>query len=267
MGSWNLTDLYHDVDDNGIYDFAIEAEVLLQAIKCLRQKGVPTEKNLLKKFLIGKFDHRLRSVQYDRGYGSGRMKSEYNWLSLIEQLIQDEYIEMIPNATTLALTTKADNWMRNPVSLPLKAIGQMFEHFEKKPSTPLVVGLKKANHYTVTRAVTDLLRKEYVVSNELFKQILNETRDAIAVKTNVVPDSIATMADLEKMVKVKPKNFDEFRYAFVGTFKEERLNKYGPTFVNAISKFTVRRHKTGRVVILKSPTKIQFLINFSLPES
>ncbi len=228
------------MDDDGIYDFASEAKLLLQGIKTLKLKQIAADKNLLKKHLTGQYDTRLRSVQHDRTYGSGRMKSEYHWLSVMEQLLQDKYIEMTPNGKSLVSTTKADEWMRNPAILPLKAIGQMYEYFDKKPSTPLVVGLNRANSYTVTRAVTDLLRKDYVMSNELFKQILNQIRDAIAVESNVQDkDSIATMNELDKMVKVKPKNFDEFRYAFVGIFNDQRLNKYGPTFVNAISKFTV----------------------------
>lgn len=232
--------MYEDVDDNGICDFAIEAKVLLEAIECLEQNKIATEKNLLKKFLIGKFDQRLRSVQHQIRYASGRSHADTYWLSLMEQLMQNEFIEMKPSTTHLYLKAAAVEWLRNAINLPLKAIGQMYEYFEKKQSTPLIVGLNQANRFTVTRAVTDLLRKDYVLSDELLKQILGQVRDAISVAKNVADkDTIASMADLDKMVKAKPRNLDELRYASLATFKKDKLNKYGPTFVAAISKFMV----------------------------
>lgn len=236
--SWNLTDLYEDVDDDGIFDFADEAKLLLEAIRCLAQNNVSTEKNLLKHFLIGKFDRRLRSVQHQRQYASGQMHSANYWLGLMEQMMQNDFIKM--TSMKLEITPKAHDWLRRPSTLPMKAIGQMYEYFEKKQSTPLVVGLNAANRYTVTRAVSDLLRKDYILSEELLKTILAQVRDAIAAEKGVLDvDSIATMADLDKMAKAKPKNLDECRYASLATFNDDKLNKYGPTFVNVISKFTV----------------------------
>lgn len=223
-----------------MYDFAVEAKILLEAIKCLIRNNISTEKSLLKKFLIGKFDQRLRSVQCERLYASGRMHPEHYWLALAEQLIQNEFIGVMANTIKLTLETKAVDWLRNTGSLQLKAIGQMYEYFEKKQSTPLVVGLK-ANRYNVTKAVSELLRKDYVESDELLKQILSEVRDVIAVVKSV-PDKelISTMADLNKMCKSKPQNMDELRFASLAGFNAEKLNKYGPTFVNTIVKFVVR---------------------------
>lgn len=234
LTSWKLTDLYNDVDENGIHDFGFEAKILLESIICLQRNDISTERNLLKKFLTGKFDQRLRVVQQERWYASGHIHPEQYWVSLAEQLIHDEYIDM-SNGNKLTLKTKAEKWLRNAVSLPLKAIGQMFEYFPKKQSTPLVVG--KANRYTVTRAVADLMRKEHVLCDELLKQILSRMRDAIS-ETKSISDkeSIGTMSDFDNMVKAKPRNLDEFRFA---AFNDEKLNKYGPTFVNAISKFMV----------------------------
>lgn len=235
--------MYEDVDENGIYDFSSEAKVLLEAIKCLERNHISTEKNLLKKFLIGKFDQRLRAVQLERCYASGQMHPEQYWLALTEQLMQSDFVDIVPNTIKLTLTTQAEDWLKNPANLHLKAIGQMFEYFDKKQATPLVIGLNKANRYTVTRAVTELARKDYVLSDELLKQILNQMRDAISVTKNVPQiESIATMVDLEKMVKAKPRNLDELRYTSNAAFNEEKLNKYGPTFVNVVSKFTVRKH-------------------------
>lgn len=240
LGSWRLSDLYDDVDDDGTYDFAAEAKILLEAIKCLERNHISTSKDLVKKFLIGKFDQRLRSVHGERSYASGRMHPEHYWISLAEQLLQNDFIELEPN-TQLTLKTKSEDWLRNGRCMRLKAIGQMFEHFVKKHSTPLVVGLNQANRYTVTKALSDLLRKEYVMSDELLKQILSQVRDAISATKNI-PDknAIGSMVDLEKMVKAKPRNLDELRYASLGVFNDDKLNKYGPTFVNAIAKFTVR---------------------------
>ncbi|KAG4066255.1 hypothetical protein HA402_000479 [Bradysia odoriphaga] len=240
LGSWRLTDLYEDIDDNGIYDFSIESKILLEAIKCLTVNGISTEKRLVKKFLIGKYDQRLQQVQRNRCYGSGRSHSEQYWLALIEQLSQNEYIDIAPNGKNLALTSTAENWLQNAVGLRLKAIGQMFEYFDRKASTPLVVGLNRTNRYNVTSAVTDLLRKDYVLCDELLKQVLSEVRDAIFVlPTNVLDkNDIASMSDLDKMVKAKPRNLDEFRYALKGSFSEKKVNKFGPTFVNAVSRFT-----------------------------
>lgn len=119
--------------------------------------------------------------------------------------------------------------------LTLKAICQMFEYFDRKASTPLVVCLNRTNRHNVTRAVTDLLRKDYVVSDELLKQILSEVREAIStvISTNILDkNTIASMRDLDRMVK------DEFRFALNGSFSEEKVNKIGPTFVNAVSRFT-----------------------------
>lgn len=130
--SWKLTDLYQDVDENGIHDFAREGKLLLDAIKCLERNHISTDKNLLKKFLIGKFDPRLRAVQRERCYASGQMHPEQYWLALTEQLMQSDFVDMVPNTIKLTLRTQADDWLRNPANLHLKAIGQMFEYFEKK---------------------------------------------------------------------------------------------------------------------------------------
>lgn len=222
---------------------------MLEAIKCLKLNGISTEKSLVKTFLIGKYDQRLQQVRHNRCNGSGRSHSEqaHYWLALIEQLSHTEYIEMEPNGAMLALTSKAHDWLEHAFDLRLKAIGQMFEYFDRKSATPLVVDVNRTNRYNVTRAVTDLLRKDYVLSNELLKQILNEVRDAIYSQPANVLDknSIASMSDLEKMVKAKPKNLDEFRFALKGTFNEEKVNKFGPTFVNAVSRFTVRLSLPG----------------------
>lgn len=75
-------------------------------------------------------------------------------------------------------------------------------------------------------------------------------RDAISVTKNVPQiESIATMVDLEKMVKAKPRNLDELRYTSLAAFNEEKLNKYGPTFVNVVSKFTVRKNFSIRTFL------------------
>lgn len=239
LGSWRLSDLYEDIDDNGIYDFSIESKILLEAIKCLSLNGISTEKKLLQKFLKGEYDQRLQTVLWHRCYKSGDSRSQLYWQALIEQLTQNEYIDMVSKESML--TEKAENWLRSTDSLRLKAIGQMFEYFDPKRSTPLAVGQNTTNRYNVTRAVSDLLRKDYVLSDELLKQILSEVRDAVFVlSSNILEkNSIATMTDLDKMVKARPRNVDELRFALKGSFSEEKVKKFGPTFVNAVSKFTV----------------------------
>lgn len=241
--SWKLSDLYENIDDNGMHDFGDDSKILLESIKCLQLNGLNSEKHLIKKFLIGKFDSRLRPVLCERYYKSGRMQSDGYWLALMEQLTLNHFIDVKMNSSNLTLSAKAEEWLQNSGSLPLKAIGQMYEFFSKKQSTPLVVRLNQMNHHTVTRAVSNLVRKSNVLSVELLKQILNQVRDAIAIAKNISEneiDSIASTAALDKMVKVKPQNLDEFRYAALDAFTDKKLNKYGPTFVNVISKFMVR---------------------------
>lgn len=245
--SWKLTDLYEKVDDNGTYDFATEAKILLEGIKYLDRNQISTEKDLIKKFLSGKFDRRLRAVQSvqrkRRFYASGEMNAEQYWLALIQQLTLNYFIEVKVNSKKLQVSAKAEEWLSRPTSLPLKAIGQMYHFFAKKQSTPLIAGSNKPNLFTVTRAVSNFIQKSNVLTGELLKEFLIKVRDFIAEKNNVPENkknSIASLLALAKMVRVKPQNLDEFRYATLDGFNEAKINKYGPTFVNVISKFAVR---------------------------
>lgn len=238
LTGWLLSDLYEDVDDDGFHDFSKDAKTLLNVIQFLERNDVVPEKNRIKRFIMGKWDQSLRSVTYSSLYRCGLMREEHYWISLIEQLALNEFIETIEGTTTRTVSQKGKEWLRTSSPLRLKAIGQMYEFFQKKRSTPLVSS--NINSFSSNAGPTSIpILHNFVPNNTTLSNILQQVCNAIATTKDIPFESIASAAALDKMVAAKPKNFDEFQIAALDGFTSEKLNKFGPTFVNAISKYCV----------------------------
>lgn len=241
LSSWKLSDLYDEIDDEGVHDFAKEAKILLRSMKCLKEKEILVEKNRLKKFIVGKYDQGLRGATNLQLYGSGRQKSEFYWIALIEQLCLNKYIDMLPGTTQLTLNNIAEQWLSSPKPLLLKAIGQMFEFLPKKQSTPIYhiqnpSSEPKSMNFVNSRA----MQINFKPNDEVLKRILAKVRDVLAQHSISDRELVASKAALDKMTSSKPQNYDEFKCAAIDGFTVNKINKFGPTFINAISKYTVK---------------------------
>lgn len=231
-----LSDLYEGVDDNGIFDFASDAKTLLLAIQCMIDKDVAAEKNRIENFLMGKYDASLQSICSQRYFGYGKWKRKNYWKSLLDQLSVDDFIETIQGTTKMFINSKGNEWLKNPSTLRLKAIGQMYEFFTKKQ---LLINASSQRNISVPSIPTYVLAN-FTPNKEILSRILHQIRDTIASVKNIeIKESIAVPLALEKMATLKPTNFDEFRGAKLDGFTADKLNRFGPTFVNVIAKYTV----------------------------
>lgn len=244
LTNWRLSDLYEGVDDDGFFDFTENAKTLLLVIQFLKREDVVTEKNRIKHFLTGvtKQEPKLqRFKSMTHWFGCGENLSPYYWISLIEQLTADKFIVEDTNTKTIGISSEGLQWLNNKCPpLRLKAIGQMYDFMTKKLSTPL--NDKTKNAKTVSEAhLTKLpVLHNFTPNKVVLKKLLEQVRNAIAIKKNIpTREMVASNAALEKMVTNMPTNFDEILSSALDGFTLENLHRFGPTFVNAIARYSV----------------------------
>lgn len=235
LSAWRLSDLFEDVDDEGVHDFEKNAYTLLSVVKFLQQNGILVERKRTVIFLIGQYEEKLQKVLRTPLHGIGRNLSSTYWMALMQQLEIEDILDTKVGTTQYILTVKATEWMASPAprTLRLKAIGPMYAFFEKKNSTPLT-----ANTSVPSTNMRTPWNK-FECDNEVLLKVLNDVKYALALRSNVEPDSVASSDALRRMIELKPKNYDEFRYASFDGFSIAKLHKYGPTFANVIAKYTV----------------------------
>lgn len=245
---WKLSDLYEGVDDNGYYDFAGNAQILLDAvdfIENLRPEGVI-------QFLLGARNANLRTLRYHFRYSAGRAMPRYYWEALMEQLRLNGFLEFVflnspdenqkRQETRVKVTEAGSNWMRQqpPKTLKLKAIGQMYSYFNKKPNTPLVGSNSVTHAPAQSNSVKVTKLKNFVCNDIIFEKCLHSVRDMLATSNSTEPEAIAPSTALKQMVKKKPLNMDEFMQSHFDSFSHDKTEKYAPTFINLIKKYKVR---------------------------
>lgn len=242
LTNWHLSDLYEDIDDDGFFDFTKNAKTLLSTIQFMLQKDVITEKNRIKRFLTGETKQEPKLRQFKSMtylFGCGKRLGPHYWISLIEQLTMDEFIEEDTSTKTISVSSKGQKWLNKCTPLRLKAIGQMYEFMTKKLSTPLD---DTKNAKTVSEAHLKKLPElhNFTPNKVALKNLLEQVRDAIAIQKKISSrEMVATDAALEKMATNMPTNFDEILSSTLDGFTLEMLYRFGPTFVNAIARYSV----------------------------
>lgn len=137
LSSWALKDLYVGVDNQGLYNFARDAELVLNAINCMEMLDLKPTQKCVMKLMKGVGYGRLATLPH---FGIGRQKHIYYWYAMVDQLMFAEYIDYVAGETYLRLTAKAEIWRLQPApkALRLKPMGAVYNFIQIKPSTPLI---------------------------------------------------------------------------------------------------------------------------------
>lgn len=251
---WRLSQLYRDVDDMGFYDFAKNAQILLEAVELATDL---TPDNVIK-FLMGGTDWCLNRYNYHYLYGisiNNGITQKYFWEALIEQLRLHHFIEMVflneycsgmrTNArkTRIIATSAGKKWLKRaePKTLKLKAIGQMYAFFEKKPDTPLVSSCIQQPPPDTSKMYNNFKMepKNYVINEVLFETCLMAVRTELAKTENIEPKAVASDLMIKRLMEKRPSNLDEFIQCHFDGFNHAKTYKYGPSLVNAVNEFKV----------------------------
>lgn len=207
----------------------------------MKREDVITEKNRIKHFLTGetKQEPKLRRFRSTYWFGYGKNLGPHYWIALIEQLTTAELIEEESKTKTIGVSSKGQQWLNKCTPLRLKAIGQMYGFMTKKRSTPLD---DPKNAKTLSEAHFTKLPElhNFMPNKVVLKKLLEDVRNAIAIKKRISSsEMVASDAALEKMVTNMPTNFDEILASGLDGFTREKLYGFGPTFVNAIARYSV----------------------------
>lgn len=152
LSSWKLCDLYVGVDEENKFDFAKDAQILLNAIQSMESNRISPERQHITKLLKGES---ARSLMKLPEYGKGIGRKPYYWSALMDQLISNEYIDLVAGKTCMTLDKKGLDWCKQPrpKTLKLKPVGTMYKFLERKPSTPLHTWSRSYNENQRIRCV------------------------------------------------------------------------------------------------------------------
>lgn len=238
----NLSSLYEDIDDDGYSDFMAHAQLLLSVIKIVTGGF----KSLIEDFLQGcEKSASMRPYYTHSLFGCGQSYDKYYWDGLIIQLREHDFLTTHLNGKQIIIkiTDKGRIWMyaRPLQPLRLRVIGQLYPYFELKTGTPLPQSRKRqiAHDNSLTRTNVKVNRPaEAGVCLEL---LLNTIRSELVKQegNDCAPFQIASNLAIQQMVSKKPVNIDEFRAAKIDGFSVVKIQKFAPSFVNAISNFKV----------------------------
>lgn len=219
--------MYEGVNDDGIYDFGRWARIVLKAIReVVKSEKLMVVAHIKKYFLKRPFE-----------YGASDSVKSYFWEAVIEQLRISGLLKLTYVAdrnkekddAMLELTEFGKEWFdssRTNSKLELMAIGLMYAFFNKK-------GNVSSTSQAVIRSF------EFKCDDEKFKRFLYEVRNVLATANNVLPFQVMKDAVIERMVCNKPNNMNEFKMNRYDEFNADRLYRYAPTLVNAITKYKV----------------------------
>lgn len=135
LSTWKLSDLYVGIDEQGLYDFTRDADILINAIKCMEMCSVPPARQKIIDLLNGKRDKSLELLPH---YGIGKERPHYYWSALMDQLMFDDYIDFGPGRNYLTLSKKGEHFRVQdiPKTMKSKPMGAIYKFIERKPSTP-----------------------------------------------------------------------------------------------------------------------------------
>lgn len=133
--TWQADDIYVGFR-NGLFNFTRDAFMLLDTIRIMEQKKIHPEQNTIILILRGADNAPLKQSKH---FGKGKIRIQYYWNALMEQLTSTDYIEFVPGKTYLTLSERAHAWLDNPSRKELiqKPIGAIYRFFKMKLNTPL----------------------------------------------------------------------------------------------------------------------------------
>lgn len=206
------------LSETEVTDITIDAKKILSCIKRMNERfGVGLVTDVLK----GSNSIKIKSMNFDNlsTYGIMSEYSKNTIKDLIYFLITEGYIELSGNQyPVLKLTTNASNILFKDERVTIK------RKLEKNPP------------------------KDDVDYDEKLFSILRNIRKDISIETNVPPFIVFSDTALKQMSIYYPTTKESMlNISGVGNFK---LEKYGDTFVEAISKYVLENNiKTDRLVV------------------
>lgn len=223
QSAWLLSDLYEGVTDDGIYDFGRWARIVMSAVRDVRK----SEKLMVIGYLKRSF------LRNPFAYAANDSVRPYFWEAVIEQLrisglLKITYVptEGKKDDAMLELTESAKEWLESShPKLELKAVGLMYAFFTKKGNAP------SAGQAAISKSF------KFVCVDDKFKHFLYEVRNVLAAAYDVLPFQVMKDDVIEKIVRHKPSNLNEFKMQRYEGFNVDRLERYAPTLVNAIRKY------------------------------
>lgn len=196
------------------YDATIDVQKALSCIYRVNNGGFKFGASHIVDILVGKDNEKVLKFSHDRlsTFACGKDIDQYQWQSILRQLIILGYIDIDAQYLTLSLTPEAVKVLR----------GQQKVHLRKQTVKPKAKKEKRQRPEEFT-ADEDVL---------LFKK-LKELRSGFAKTENIPPYIIFHDKTLMEMVCFKPKTLEEMsEISGVGASK---LEKYGIAFLKAIN--------------------------------
>lgn len=191
-----------------VADVTVESQKILSCVFRLKQRGKSENISLICEILKGSLTEKITENEYNTLSTFAIMKdvSSERILKIVENLVNEGYIELCGEAKICVLTPKADEFIKNK-----KAIIMRFEKIYKAKDKPVSE------------------------NSELFEK-LRELRKKSASVLGVPPYVVFSDATLLDMCAKLPKNHEEFlQISGVGTMKAER---YGKKFLAVINDYS-----------------------------
>lgn len=196
------------------FDGARDAQMALSCVFRVGQRfGVKHVIDVLR----GADTDRIRSLQHDQlsTYGIGKDRAEFEWGSILRQLIHHGYlVQDIANYSVLKLTEQARPLLRGEIELQLA-----------KPRVRERAKGKNKRDRSVLHGPHD----------EALFEHLRELRKELADEKGVPPYVVFGDATLVHMAREKP--LDDDAFLALNGVGEHKLEKYGPDFLNAIAEY------------------------------
>lgn len=227
----DITNIYKNLDENGLYDFTADARLLVEALKLFNGwSGYSKPISLLR----GSHSQAIKKYHGHPLHGRGKFKSEDFWQALADQLERLSFFEKVSLRNvqqkafghTIKLTQKAEIWLNANETLALKPTDQMLKFLPKKHASP--------------EKSTKLLQSIPIMAKATTTDLKNSlllVRIALASQYDTKPYVIASNLALEQIADKQPLSLDDMRAAKIDGFSEAKIIKFGQKFITAILKW------------------------------
>ncbi len=201
------------------YDATIDAQKVLSCIYRINKNNMNFGIRHIIDILLGKDTAKINHFYHYElpTYGIGKNKDEFEWQSIIRQLIIAQYIEVNPTHLTLKLTPKANRVLKGRIKIQLKK--EVLKSSEK---------YKKNNKTKTNKSCNFSDDKDYLLFNKL-KLLRTQIAKEIKMPTYVVFHD----KTLFEIVIKKPKTIEEL--SLVSGIGSHKLKKFGNDILNTIN--------------------------------
>lgn len=234
-----LSDIYQEVDDNGLFDLTADAKIAMNAVETMNNEKMRD----IVDFILGILTANARKYNFSPHFGGGKLKQRSYWETVISQLINCSFVDK-KSENRLVSTTDGIEWSHTNPLQPLKreAIGQMYQFFKKISDTQNIPASSTSNECGASNRYPKAeqakpMKTDY--TENIIRILLSAIRSELATIYKCSPLDICLDDSLNQMALRKPLNLDEFRASHINGFDEAKTLKFAPSFANGIAKLKV----------------------------